>query len=341
MSCRAGGTNPSEEGAASTSVSTPPSASPAPALQSQEAAKWFPYARHGWEWKGHRINYHTAGCGKPVLLVHGFGANARHWRKTVPALVAEGYKVYAIDLLGFGESDKPGDMGFEFKTEEWRDLVLDFCLEFVNEPVTLVGNSIGSLTCILAAAGAKERGVPVRGLVLLNTAGAMNNKGVSEDWRVILALPLFSLIDALLKIPAVSQSLFNGFRSRDNIRQVLSQVYDNQANVDDDLVELIYLPSEDKGALETFVSILTGPPGPRPDKLVREGKVDVPILFLWGDKDPFTPMDGPIGQYFKGLPEERDDVTFVTLPSVGHCPHDDRPDLVHAEMLPWLENLHA
>jgi len=111
--------------------------------------------------------------------------------------------------------------------------------------------------------------------------------------------------------------------------------------VDDDLVELIYLPSEDKGALETFVSILTGPPGPRPDKLVREGKVDVPILFLWGDKDPFTPMDGPIGQYFKGLPEERDDVTFVTLPSVGHCPHDDRPDLVHAEMLPWLENLHA
>lgn len=77
-------------------------------------------------------------------------------RRTIPALVDAGYKVYAIDLLGFGESEKPGDQGFAFTTEAWRDLVLDFCSEFVSEPVTLVGNSIGSLTCILACASAKE-----------------------------------------------------------------------------------------------------------------------------------------------------------------------------------------
>lgn len=59
------------------------------------------------------------------------------------------------------------------------------------------------------------------------------------------------------------RSLFDNFRSRDNIRQVLSQVYSNQDAVDDDLIDLIYVPSEDKGALETFVSIITGPPGPR------------------------------------------------------------------------------
>lgn len=79
----------------------------------------------------------------------------------------------------------------------------------------------------------------------------------------------------------------------------------------------------------------------RPDKLVQEGKVDVPMLFLWGDADPFTPMDGPIGRFFRSLPETRDDVTFTVIPDCGHCPHDDRPDLIHAEMLPWMSSLHG
>lgn len=46
----------------------------------------------------------------PILLIHGFGASVGHFRKNFPALVGEGYRVYAIDLLGFGASDKPKDV---------------------------------------------------------------------------------------------------------------------------------------------------------------------------------------------------------------------------------------
>jgi pimeloyl-ACP methyl ester carboxylesterase len=45
--------------------------------------------------------------GVPVLLIHGFGASVGHWRNNIPALAAAGYRTYAIDLLGFGGSDKP------------------------------------------------------------------------------------------------------------------------------------------------------------------------------------------------------------------------------------------
>lgn len=117
---------------------------------------WFPYERHTWTWRGYRTSYYVAGCGSPVILVHGFGANAKHWRRTMPEL-ARHHKVYAIDLLGFGDSEKPGDRGFQFTTEVWADQVLDFAKEFVGSaPVVLVGNSIGSLTCIIANARAQQ-----------------------------------------------------------------------------------------------------------------------------------------------------------------------------------------
>lgn len=52
----------------------------------------------------------------------------------------------------------------------------------------------------------------VRGTVLLNSAGAMNNKGIIGDWRILALYPLLLFIDFLLSIPAVSAALFNNFR---------------------------------------------------------------------------------------------------------------------------------
>ena len=43
-------------------------------------------------------------------MIHGFGASVGHFRKNIPVLAGEGYRVYAIDLLGFGASDKPKDV---------------------------------------------------------------------------------------------------------------------------------------------------------------------------------------------------------------------------------------
>ena len=62
-----------------------------------------------WMWEGHRIRYHRSGssdsAAPAVLCVHGFGASACHWRKNLPAL-GESCRAYAIDLLGYGYSDK-------------------------------------------------------------------------------------------------------------------------------------------------------------------------------------------------------------------------------------------
>lgn len=63
-----------------------------------------------WTWRGFNVRYQALGeeqSGPALLLVHGLFVNADHWRKNLPELAAAGFRVYAIDLLGSGYSDKP------------------------------------------------------------------------------------------------------------------------------------------------------------------------------------------------------------------------------------------
>nr|AYD75964.1 pheophytinase isoform 2 [Zoysia japonica]AYD75965.1 pheophytinase isoform 2 [Zoysia japonica] len=286
-----------------------------------------------WTWRGMRVNYLVRGHGPPLLLVHGFGASVLHWRRNIGVL-SESHTVYAIDLLGFGASDKPA--GFAYTMETWAQLILDFLDEVVKRPVVLVGNSVGSLACVIAASE-DTRGA-VRGLVLLNCAGGMNNKAIVDDWRIKLLLPLLWLIDFLLKQRPIASALFQRVKDRNNLKDILLSVYGNKNAVDDDLVEIIRGPADTEGALDAFVSTVTGPPGPSPIALMPR-LADVPVLVLWGDRDPFTPIDGPVGRFFSKLPAELPNVTLHMLEGVGHCPHDDRPDLVHHRLLPWLHGL--
>uniref|UniRef100_A0A0D9WGL3 AB hydrolase-1 domain-containing protein n=1 Tax=Leersia perrieri TaxID=77586 RepID=A0A0D9WGL3_9ORYZ len=278
-----------------------------------------------WTWRGMRVNYLLKGDGPPVLLVHGFGASVGHWRRNIGVL-SESNTVYAIDLLGFGASEKPP--GFSYTMETWAELILDFLDEVVKRPTVLVGNSVGSLACVIAAAESSRN--LVRGLVLLNCSGGMNNKAIVDDWRIKLLLPLLWLIDFLLKQRRIASAL-------NNLKDILLSVYGNKDAVDDELVEIIRGPADGEGALDAFVSTVTGPPGPSPIALMPT--VRVPVLVLWGNQDPFTPIDGPVGKYFSSLPGELPNVTLHMLEGVGHCPHDDRPDLVHAKLLPWLQGL--
>ncbi|CAL4900834.1 unnamed protein product [Urochloa decumbens] len=162
-----------------------------------------------WTWRGMRVNYLARGQGPPVLLVHGFGASVAHWRRNIRVL-SESYTVYAIDLLGFGASDKPP--GFSYTMETWAELILDFLEEVVKRPTVLVGNSVGSLACVIAAAESNRE--VVRGLVLLNCAGGMNNKAIVDDWRIKLLLPLLWLIDFLLNQRPIASALFNRVKNR-------------------------------------------------------------------------------------------------------------------------------
>lgn len=75
----------------------------------------------------------------------------------------------------------------------------------------------------------------------------------------------------------------------------------------------------DSGNISPCSWIIAGPGGPRPQSLV-DG-VKCPILLLWGDEDPFTPLDGNVAQFFCELSDKKADVELFELEGT-HCPQN-------------------
>mmetsp|Transcript_22038 Transcript_22038/g.53956 ORF Transcript_22038/g.53956 Transcript_22038/m.53956 type:complete len:291 (-) Transcript_22038:89-961(-) len=142
-------------------------------------------ATRTWQWRSYNVSWTEVAPkgGQNVLFLHGFGVSSKQYRDNLPATANEGYNTYAIDLLGFGKSDKPATT---YSIELWSDLVNDFIEEVIGGPTFIVGNSIGSL---IALASATSRPQLVEGLVILNCASGMNSKMVSredveiEEWQ--------------------------------------------------------------------------------------------------------------------------------------------------------------
>lgn len=279
-----------------------------------------------WTWRGHKIQYTVQGTGRPLILIHGFGASIGHWRNNIPALAAGGYRVFALDLLGFGASAKPA---LDYSLELWEELVTDFWKELVQEPAVFVGNSIGALLSLMVVANHPEISA---GGVLINCAGGLNHRPQELNFLLGLVMGTFA---QLVRSPIFGPLLFHNIRQKDRIRNTLRQVYSNQEAITEELVELLHAPSCDPGAQQVFASILTAPAGPQPSELLP--KVDRPLLVLWGADDPWTPIAG--SKIYQDLADNGRSVKFVSIPNTGHCPHDERPTQVNALILDWMAQL--
>lgn len=275
-----------------------------------------------WPWRGFDICYTAQGEGIPLLLIHGFGASIGHWRKNIPALVEQGYRVYALDLLGFGASEKPN---LDYSLELWQALIQDFWSAHIREPMVVVGNSIGALLSLMLLADSPDL---TRGGILLNVAGGLNHRPEELNFPLRMVMGLFARV---VSNPLIGPMLFYQVRQRSRIRNTLKQVYGNHAAITDELVELLYQPSCDRGAQKVFAAILTAPPGPRIRDLLP--KIRQPLLVLWGEADPWTPIQG--SKVFQEIAEQSS-VQVVPIAKTGHCPHDERPEQVNPLILNWL-----
>ncbi|KAK7262874.1 hypothetical protein RJT34_30455 [Clitoria ternatea] len=292
----------------------------------------LPYKAEGynyWTWRGHKIHYVVQGEGSPIVLIHGFGASAFHWRYNIPEL-AKKHKVYALDLLGFGWSDKAL---IEYDAMVWRDQVVDFVKEIVKEPAVLVGNSLGGFTALVAATGLPAL---VSGVALLNSAGQFGDGKKESKTSEETALQKF-VLKPLKEVfqRVVLGVLFWQAKQPARIVSVLKSVYINSSNVDDYLVESITRPAQDPNAGEVYYRLMTrfmmNQSKYTLDAVLNE--LSCPLLLLWGDLDPWV---GPAKA--NRIKEYYPKTTLVHL-QAGHCPHDEAPELVNKALLDWLASI--
>jgi pimeloyl-ACP methyl ester carboxylesterase len=115
---------------------------------------------------GYRIHCYVGGSGKPIVLVHGLGGRSEDWTALIPRLVRGGYRVYALDLLGYGRSERPPDAAYSIAQE--AGIVEHFMAAEGLRQTDLAGWSMGGWIAMRVALDEPQA---VRRLVLFDSAG--------------------------------------------------------------------------------------------------------------------------------------------------------------------------
>ena len=281
-----------------------------------------------WKWNDWEISWSASKLSSNnninILLIHGFGASKRHWRHNQDFL-GNIYNCYSIDLLGFGESSQPGALldyesykknHVKYSFDLWSNQIAAFCNEIIKSPVYLVGNSIGGVVSLKAAEILKEN---CNGLVLIDCAQrTMDDKRLKRS--DILMNLLRPVIKTLVSKRIISNMLFERAANREVIKQILKKAYPSGKNIDEELIEILYYPSQRKNSKEAFrgfINIFN-------DYLATDlfDKVDAPIQLIWGQKDPWESLKEAKSWKNNYKSIKRLDV----IEEAGHCPHDENPD---------------
>ncbi|GMY16114.1 pheophytinase, chloroplastic [Fagus crenata] len=272
-----------------------------------------------WNWRGYSIRYQYSGNSGPALiLIHGFGANSDHWRKNIPVL-AKSHRVYSIDLIGYGYSDKPNprqfgdDLFYTFET--WATQINEFCIDVIKDDAFFICNSIGGLVGLQAAVMAPHI---CKGIILLNISLRMLHIK-KQPW---FGKPLIRSFQSLLRNTALGKYFYKSVAKPESVRSILRQCYHDTSQVTEELVQKILNPGLEPGAADVFLEFICYSGGPLPEELLPQ--VKCPILIAWGDKDPWEPLE--LGRNYGNFDSVED---FVVLPNVGHCPQDEAPHLVN------------
>ena len=208
---------------------------------------------------GYKVHYIALGPekGSPVVLVHGLGGHVEDWRNLMPYVAAAGFRVYALDLPGYGQSEQPAD--FSYSVSDEAGIVTGFLDALGLKQVDLAGHSMGGWIVQLVAFRHPER---IRRLMIFDSVGLHE----PPTWDTKLFTP-----------------------TNDNeLRQLTELLIPNPPHAPEFIAKDILRRSNKNAWViqRALASMLSG--NDVTDTLLPQLKM--PVLFLWGDLDKTTPL---------------------------------------------------
>lgn len=236
---------------------------------------------HTFVWKHGRIFYREAGAensGPPLVFIHGVGAGASSfmWRKNFDALARDCH-VYALDLLGFGFSDKPAHV--PYSADLYVELLADFIREVCGTSARIIANSLGAAYAVRLA---DEQPSLVDALVLISPTGTDNLRS-----RPGMTGAAFY---GLLQSPVLGTSFYNVMASERSIRDYARKhLFYDRRRVTDRLVANYYATSHQPGAQHAIAAFLSG--YLNTDIRTAFARLSQPVTLIWGKQDETNPLD--------------------------------------------------
>lgn len=267
--------------------------------------------------------YWTAGnSGSAVLLIHGIACSVQEWERNIAALARQ-HRVFALDLLGFGLTDMPGNE--DYSLERLAQFILDFMTAKDLDEAHLCGNSLGGRLALLCAAMAPQR---ISSTVLVDPAG-IEQRGTLLEFR-------------LATLPGLGELLTHptAFGTRMLWRKAF---YDPAPFVTDELVERKLALARRAGAQAAFLKTLRGfvelrgfRPGPVAALHAALPQINAPCLVIWGENDRFVPA-----RHAQVLQQTMPDVDVQVFARCGHVPQIELADRFNATVLQFWRDVDA
>jgi pimeloyl-ACP methyl ester carboxylesterase len=275
-----------------------------PAQPDWREIDWSPYVKTA-TIDGREVVYCDYGSSRdgsrPIVLVHGLAACWQCWLETMPRLAAEGRRVIALDLPGFGASEMPSD---KISIEGYGRTVERLCDELDLGQVVVVGHSMGGFTAAEFAIQYPER---VERLVLQAAAGISTNDVKREP------LMAGARVVAGLGTRAAAQSRLLATRPR--LRWLaLQTVMRHPSRIPADFVWELVAHTGREGFMPALDAIVSY------DFRERLSQIRCPTLVIWGAEDMLVPKRDA-DEYERVIPDARK----VVFDDTGHSPMMERP----------------
>jgi non-heme chloroperoxidase len=256
---------------------------------------------------GVRLHYAEQGdpFGRPVILLHGYSDSWFSFSRVMPLMSAKN-RVFAIDLRGHGESDRPAT---GYAMSDMAADVIEFMIAKGLGKATVVGHSMGSFVAQQVALAAPER---VERLVLIGSATAPRNfAGMPELGQAIVSLadPVPADFAREFQVSTIHQPLPEAFMTR-----VVAESRKLPARVWRDVMEGMLITERPSGL---------GPSG-------------IPALILWGDHDRFAPREEQIA-----LLHLLSSSTLKVYRDTGHALHWERPEAFVRDLESFVDGVVA
>jgi pimeloyl-ACP methyl ester carboxylesterase len=274
---------------------------------------------------GNELYYEDAGpqdAAHVLVLIHGFGGNTFSWRYTTPYFTQRGYRVIAVDLLGYGLSDKPYNADYSHPAQAARVKVIMDRLGI--QQATVFGHSMGGSVVTHFAHRYPER---VTGLVLVDpalfTQSQFRIQGTGLQKALLVYPPVRRyariLLRAYLTGNRAQTMLTSAYGEGNPVLEAALQGYaDRNAVGQWDEALLVSLRDMNRNTLLFPLSELT-----------------LPTLILSGDRDVWVPTETT-----KARAAEFGNAQFVLIPNAGHLPAEEQPDILNQTIIQFLETNH-
>ncbi|MGF1672587.1 MAG: alpha/beta fold hydrolase [Rivularia sp. (in: cyanobacteria)] len=247
---------------------------------------------------------HQGSGGTPFLLIHGFDSSVLEYRRLLPLLAAEN-ETWCVDLLGFGFSDRLA--GIKFSPNEIKTHLYCFWKSLINQPVILVGASMGGAAAIDFTLAYPE---VVEKLVLIDSAGLTGGSPISK----LMFPPLDYLATEFLKNRKIRQSI-----SR--------TAYQNKQLATEDALFCGALHLEMPNWNQALIAF-TKSGGYQAFKPKQLEEINQETLILWGDQDNILGIkDAP--KFARAIPHTK----LIWIKDSGHVPHLEQPQITAKEIL--------